>query len=183
MVRLATLSFDGEMDRTRRHEVARGLGSAGAEVTSWGAARSLPRTYAALRLKDDANLEALAQEFGARAVDAPLVVVEITPRDPSRLPALAEALGGSGRPAGVVAAARSESSLVVELDDAITPLRLILDVVDVELNGAPGRRIEPLLPLRDETLAAFAGATLAVGDLDAGRLIETYAEPLLNGTG
>ena len=58
-------------------------------------------------------------------------------------------------------------------------LRLVLDLIDVETSGA--RRIRPLLPLGDAALAALAAATLGIPDLDASRLIETFAEPLLAG--
>jgi hypothetical protein len=38
-----------------------------------------------------------------------------------------------------------------------------------------------LLPLDDAALAAFAAETLALGDFDRTRLIETFSEPLLAG--
>jgi hypothetical protein len=96
-----------------------------------------------------------------------------------RLAALAHALGGPGRPAGVAEATLTEDSLVVELNTATTPLSLVLDLVDVELETAPGRRIVPLIPLTDATLAALARDLVGDPALDLSRLIETYTEPLL----
>ncbi|MBC5810729.1 MAG: hypothetical protein GIW95_07760 [Candidatus Eremiobacteraeota bacterium] len=105
--------------------------------------------------------------------------LEIIPHDASRIAALAEALGGNGRPAGAASAEATATSVLLDFDESVTSLRTIVDVVDVELAPSPGRRIVPLEPLGDETLANFASATLNVPDLDAIRLVETHLDPLL----
>jgi hypothetical protein len=179
--RLGSIRFDGVPGVAGRDELVRLLSSAGIEVASWTASRSGARTYAALALPAGAEAEAAASGIaGARfAVPAPLAF-EIVPREPARLAALQHALGGAGRPTGVVEAVLDATSLLLELEPR-TSLRLVLDVLDGELAHAPGRTVVPLLPLSDEALAAFAGATLSVAGLDASRLIEHYSEPLLAG--
>ena len=67
------------------------------------------------------------------------------------------------------------------MNEATTSLRLLVDVVDAELERSPGRRIIPLFPLSDATLAGFAAATLRAPEIEVARLIETYIEPLLEG--
>ena len=74
--------------------------------------------------------------------------------------------------------ALGDAAILVELQQG-PALRLVLDLIDVELARAPGRTVTPLLPLSDETLAVLAAATLGVPELDATRLIETFSEPLL----
>ena len=83
------------------------------------------------------------------------------------------------RPAGIVEATRTAGGVLVELDVARTSLCLLVDVIDVELERAPGRRIIPVLPLDDVVLTAFARDVLGDPSIDVSRLIETYTEPLL----
>ncbi len=109
-----------------------------------------------------------------------MLALEITPREAELLPALERALGGPGRPAGIREAAAGQGGLVLECDREVS-LRLVLDLIDLELAPSPGRTIAPLLPLSDACLTAFAAATLGVPDLDANRLIETFSGPLLSG--
>jgi hypothetical protein len=158
------------------------LDSAGAKVTSWGEGGTY-RTYARLQLAESADLERLRAAVDARIDEPALTVLWIAPRESERLPALLQALAGPGRPAGVIEAKLRDAALCVELDERVTPLRFLVDVVDLELARAPGRRILPLLPLDDESLTAFAAATLAAPEIDNTRLVERYVEPLLRGGG
>ncbi|HEY0799089.1 MAG TPA: hypothetical protein VGD50_08050 [Candidatus Baltobacteraceae bacterium] len=141
---------------------------------------ALARTYGLLELDEQADIRAIAHELRAARVDEPaLVVLEITPDHGHRLGPLLGALGGSGKPAGIVEAIPCGRSLVLELDETKSPLSLVLDLVDIELQTAPGRRIVPLLPLSDRTLATLARDLLVDPALDITRIIETYTEPML----
>lgn len=178
MKRLGSLRFDGALGPERRDAVATALSSAGIAVASWTQARSAPRTYASLELPPEAAPDAASRGGAARFDEPALVVLEIAPNAPSRLAALGAALGGPGAPAGVLDVVAGESSVLVEMDPRAS-LRLLLDVVDSEFGAWPARTVTPLLPLSDASLAALASATLAIPDLDARRLIETFSEPLL----
>jgi len=156
------------------------LDSAGAKVTSWGDGGA-DRTYARLQLAETADLERVRAAVGARVDEPALTVLRIIPREAERLPALLQAFAGPGRPAGVVEAKLCDGALCVELDERATPLRFLVDVVDLELAFAPGRRIVTLLPLGDVSLTTFAAATLAAPEIGASRLVESYVEPLLRG--
>jgi hypothetical protein len=171
------LRFDGTLGPPERDGVARRLTSAGIAVASWTASRSGTRTYASLSLSSDASVIAIP---GARFTAPPPIALEIVPGDPARLARLREALAGPGAPLGLLDAVAGEDSLLLELS-AQASLRLVIDVVAVELGASPGSAILPLLPLPDEALTALAAATLGVADLDAARLIERYSEPLLAG--
>ncbi|MDQ2857977.1 MAG: hypothetical protein M3R53_04910 [Candidatus Eremiobacteraeota bacterium] len=177
MKRSASIRFDHVLAAGEREIAARTLRSAGATVTSWNDAGQ--RSYAALSVEPAASLVPLPAGGDGRIDEPPLVVLRITPAAPERLAALAGALGGAGRPHGVTSCRLDGAALIVELRAQTTPLAFIVALVDVELAPSPGRRIEPLLPLDDVTLTAFARDVLAEPDLDANRLIETHLDPLL----
>ncbi len=183
MIRFASVRYDGVLGPRERDETVRSLGSTGADVTSWNVAGG--RTYSRVRLEPAGETAALAFLRRDARVDVPaLAVLRVEPLWPSTLPALFDALGGPGRPAGVVdVRPDGDSALIVELDCRTTAPALLLALIDVELRAAPGRRIVPLLPFDDDVLATFAGAMLHEPNLDRSRLIETYLEPLLRGEG
>jgi hypothetical protein len=112
--------------------------------------------------------------------EPPLAILAIVASDARRHASLATALGGPAGLAGVVEAQAFADGVLVELDPRITPLAVLVDLVDLELGDDPGRTIVPLLGLDDETVARFAGAILGA-EIDRSRIVETYAEPLLSG--
>jgi hypothetical protein len=173
--RFTSVRFERALADGERDDIARLLSSVGATVTSWSVLPAFGRSYALAARGPAAGLPSMP---GARVDEPPIVPLEIVPLHAGRLPALEVALGGRGRPAGVRECVRSGNSLLVELDESVTPLSFVVALVDVELEAAPGRRIVPLLGLGDESLADFASAMLREPDLDASRLIETYSEPL-----
>ncbi|GAC1309861.1 MAG: hypothetical protein NVSMB21_16990 [Vulcanimicrobiaceae bacterium] len=175
--RFASVRFDGVLVPAERDVVTRAVASCGATATSWAACGS--RTYATLSLSPACDVpaieRAIASGRSAVRVDAPpLVVLRVAPSAPRLLGSLGEALGGPGRPAGVRDARRVDDALVVECDPRVTPLATLVALIDVELASAPGRSIDPLVPLDDETLVAFAAALLCEPDLDCRRLIEPH---------
>ncbi len=177
MNRLASVRFDRVLAEAERAEAARVIASADAKVTSWNSAPAGGRCYALLQLGAQADAQSLGASVRARVDEPPLVVLSVVVRERGDLDALEGALGGPGRPAGVRDCRLAGDALLLELDAAVTPLSLLVDLIDVVLRGA-ARRIFPLLGLCDENLAAFAGATLGEPALDASRLIETWLEPL-----
>jgi hypothetical protein len=178
--RSASVRFEGVLAESERAAAIVAWDSVGATVSSWATSRA-GRTYALLHLASDADLERVRRTPAARVDEPPLVVLEVAPRDPDRIPALLDALGGPGGPAGVLWAAAYGDGLALELDERVTPLRLVVDVIDAELAPSPGRRITPLLRLSDATATAFAAATLAAPEIDPERLIETHLDAFLAG--
>jgi hypothetical protein len=179
VIRFASVRYDGVLGPSERDETVRSLRSTGADVTSWSVAGG--RTYCRVRVNAaDESAARAALPRAARVDLPPLGVMRVEPFWPAALPALRHALGGPGRPAGVVDL-RSDGSaaLVVDFDCRRTAPDLIVAVIDAELRAFPGRRITPVLPFEDDVLAAFAGALLSEPDVDASRLIETHLEPLL----
>jgi hypothetical protein len=174
--RLASVTYDSVLAADERDSASRELASAGATVTSWNVAAG--RTYAALACVPNASLPA-ALAPGARSYEPPLAVLRVEPDAARNVSALHEAFSGPGRLSGVLDARVDGPAVVIEVDATVTPLALVVAAIDAELSSSPGRRIEPLLPLDDATLVAFAGALLSEPDLSVSRLIETHLEPLL----
>lgn len=174
----ATARFDRVLTHSERAAAVRALDSAGAKVPSWATSRS-GRTYALLDIAGDAAIDAVRRAIEAHVVTPPSVVLDVVPRDRERVEHVMRALSGAGAPTGVSDARSSGDALTVEFDDAVTPLRLIVDVIDAELEPSPGRQIVPLFPLNDVTATAFVAATLRAPEIDVTRLLETHSEPLL----
>jgi hypothetical protein len=173
----ASVRFADVLAASERAAATRTLRSAGATATSWNEAAG--RTYTLVEFAALDTCERTIAAFPDARVSAPPdVVLRVTPDLPRRLPALAETLGGAGRPGGVVASAAERDAIVVEIDARTTPLATIVALIDVE-TGARARRIEPVLPLDDDTLASFAGWILGEPSLDATRILEPYVEAIL----
>lgn len=178
MENLATARFDRVLTNSERATAVRALDSAGAKVASWATSRS-GRTYASLRIADDGALDLVRGAVQAHVAAPPALVLDVVPRDAQYVDRLVRALAGSGGPAGVGDVRSSGDALTLELDERVTPLRLVVDVIDAELERSPGRQIVPLFPLSDDSATAFAAATLRAPELDVSRLLETYSEPML----
>ena len=170
--RSASVRFDGVLASNERDATSRAIASFGATVTSWNTCGQ--RTYATVALGDAATVEEVASRLEARIDSPPLAILRITPDVPRLLPALERAFRGPGRPAGMRECSRVGASLVIECDLRVTSLSMLVALVDCELAHAPGRTIEPLVGLDDETLVAFAAASLREPELDARRLIEPH---------
>ena len=83
-----------------------------------------------------------------------------------------EALGGAGRPSGVVDCAIVGEELCVEWDSQITPAALITIAIDAELARFAGSRTARLLrPLGVEAITKVASDGLAA-PLDPQRILE-----------
>ena len=179
MKRFASVRFGGVLDTDERARTTRDLRSAGAAVRSWKSTRT--RTYATVAT-DALDARGIASACAAAQVDVPaLAVLRIVPDVRRNVARLADALGGAGRPSGVRETYRdSDDALVAEIDTARTPLAFVVALIDAELARAPGRRLEPLVGLDDDALAAFAGHVLATPDLARTRIIETHLEAMLS---
>jgi hypothetical protein len=165
---------------SERDALASLLLSLGAAPTFWATAPSVARTYVRCEVEAEPG-DAAARLAAADAVRIdlpPLAVLEISPAGGAGLAALAAALGGRGRPVGVVSCERTPTTLVIELDTGHGALDLAVAAIDAELGGTE-RRIVPILPLEDEVLARFAAVRLGSPAFGADRIIETHAEALL----
>ncbi len=175
MIRFASLRFDNALGEDRS-ESTRALASGDTSIACWRTIAS--RTYAIARIAGAFDARALAAA-GARVDEPPVNALYIKPFAIARLSELGRALGGPGRPAAVLDAFATEDGVVVELEPGGKPVALVLAVTDAVLAATPGRTVEPLLPLSDETLAQFVSLRLRDTELDVSRVLDTYVETLL----
>jgi hypothetical protein len=163
------LRFGRALDQSERPAVERALASAGAGITSWLSLPDIARTFA-VAAGPAAFVPGTVE--GAEVDAPPLCVLAIRPADRAALGGLLHAFGGPGRPGGVREALDASDRIVVVWDDGVSPLSLLIDLADAETRGR--RRIEPLLPLSDRSIARLAGDLLGLRDFDESRLVETH---------
>ncbi|MGC1381994.1 MAG: hypothetical protein WA814_13345 [Candidatus Baltobacteraceae bacterium] len=167
-----TLSIDGSPDDARRgalDELVRGRGG----VIEWRANVAAGRSYALLELPDLRDLEAIRETAGGRVYETAIIALAVFPTVPEALPAVLDALGGAGRPAGVVACYRCAGGAIVEWDLDRSPAEVILGLIDVELGRfRSGRTAELLAPLPAATIAAVAAQGLAAPQIIPDRILE-----------
>lgn len=105
------------------------------------------------------------------------IVLAVFPSAPQALPALERALGGDGRPDGVVSVRRSDDSIVVEWDPSRSAVRLVMGVVDAELRRYNAtRRTELLSAPSEELLAKIAAEELSTPEIAPDRILERLLE-------
>ena len=146
--RPVSLSHDGTPAGSERETATRTVRSAGAEVTSWNEVRP-----------------------GGTSI----CLMRIVPNAPERVAPLAEALGGAGRPAGIIEVTHEPGAVVASFDVAQSSIELVLAIAEAETVQRP----KLALPPDDAHLTAICAALLGEPDLDTYRLIETYIEPML----
>ena len=89
--------------------------------------------------------------------------------------AVRAAVFGAGRPLGVVACETQENELIIDVDDATTPIELVLTIADLELQRFRlPRRARLIGDLPNATAVRIAAAGLGDPELTVARLLETY---------
>jgi hypothetical protein len=81
-----------------------------------------------------------------------------------------EALGGAGRPAGMIAVTQDDERLDACFDDALTPAALVEDLIDVARRFVP----MPGPAAAPEERARIASRGLGDPDLGPARVLEAY---------
>ncbi len=170
-----TLSVEGIVDGARRAAVEKFARDRGGEAI-WRSNPTAGRSYALLDVPEgrDAALGVTADET---LYPTPVIALAVFPAAPEALPALCEALGGAGRPAGVLACRTVPGGVVVEWDPQLTSAGVVYGVVDVELRRwGGGRRAELLSPLPPELTLRIAAEGLAAPEIGPQRVLEMLLE-------
>jgi hypothetical protein len=168
-----TLSFDGGIDGARRDALDAAVLREGGAVT-WHASRPGERSYALLALPDEPDPNAVAGALPeASSYDGAIIALAVFPAVLEALPHLHEALGGPGRPAGVLACLPCPGGAIVEWDPLRVAVRVVLGLVDLELRRFnSGRTAEVLSPLPPELVAAIAAQGLDAPQIEPARILE-----------
>jgi len=167
-----TLSIDGPIDEERRTAIDRLVRHEGGSSV-WRESERIGRSYALVELPDESGAERIRTGSGAIVHDRAIVALALFPTVPEALPHLLEALGGVGRPAGILACSSLAGGLVLEWDPATTRAGVVLAVADVELERfASGRTAELLSPLPPSLVASIAAEGLQAPQITAERILE-----------
>jgi hypothetical protein len=145
----------------------------GATVSSRDDAE-LDRTYA---LIEGASAGSFEGRGGATVFETPVIALAIRPNVAEALPAIQDALGGPGRPSGVVSCELAAGAIVIEWNLERTPADVVLAAVDVELARFGAARVSELLtPLPLAWWTSIASAGLSAPEIAPDRVLEALIE-------
>ena len=148
----------------------------GARVT-WQHCAACKRTYGLVEGGDATCASALREATRAAVLDRPIIALAIFPSVAEALPPILRALGGPGRPIGVLTCEPVEGGAIVEWDLDVTAFDVVLNVIDIEIDRFRARRVNMLLtPLPLEWWARIAAAGLRSPDITVQRVLESQLE-------
>jgi hypothetical protein len=129
------------------------------------------RTYALVTAADEVSC-------GCDALyERPIIALAVRPNPAEALPHLLDAMGGAGRPAGVVACDRIGEEIVIEWDPQMTPVTLIRTLLQAEVGRFGGSYVSrTLAPLPLEVVATIASQGLATPEISADRVLEVLVD-------
>ncbi len=160
----------GENVRSSLGDFARRNGA----TVSWGDNAAFNRSYA---LIEGASAAMLGMQDGATVFETPVIALAIRPNVAEALPALQEALGGAGRPSGVLTCDTLSGAVVVEWNLDRTAADVLLGLVDVELARFQSARVNELLtPLPLRWWTAIARVGLQAPEIAPDRVLEALIE-------
>ena len=141
----------------------------------WRTNARVGRTYGLIDLPDAQAAASIGAAVPrARVYDAPIIALALYPSVAQALPPLAQALGGPGKPAGMLACDPIDGGLVLEWDPERSSAAVVLGVVDVELERfRSGKTAELLAPLAPAWVARIAAEGLRAPDIAPERILET----------
>lgn len=166
-----TISVAGSLDEVRRREIEEIVRARGGRAT-WRVNPSL-WSYALLEFPGAFDAAELRGAPGETVYDGTVIAWAVFPSAPEALPYLYEALGGPGRPAGVLACRHCAGGAIIEWDPQETGIGVIVRLVDVELrrfNSA--RRAALLSPATPAVLAKVAAGGLQAPEIGEDRILE-----------
>ncbi len=162
-----------ENERTAIDEIVGRLGG----FTRWRCSRRFDRAFASIELRSESGLDALRAATGATVYDATIIALAVTPTLPEALPALEDALAGTGRPAGIVFAEGRDGAICVAWDLAKTDAGIVMSAIDAELRRfAAARTVELLSPLPLAAMTAIVAEGLNAPEIAPDRVLEALIE-------
>jgi hypothetical protein len=171
-----TLRFERAMNAAELAAVERVVRARGATIVLRSSARCA-RTYGLLDAVHGTTVDAIRTATSATAYDGAIIALAVYPVPVEALPALLNALGGSGRPAGVLECALCGDGVVVEWDPERASAELIRTLVDVELRRFGATRTAELLsPLPEAVVARICAEGLSAPEVTPERILETLVD-------
>jgi hypothetical protein len=167
-----TISIAGEPDGSRRDAIEAVARARGGRAL-WRINPSAGRSYALLELPDGFDLSEISIAPGEVVYQTAVIAWAVFPTVPEALPQLYEALGGAGRPRGVLACRPCPQGAIIEWDPDSGGIDIVMKVIDVELRRfRSGRRAELLSPLTPALSAKIAASGLKAPEIAPDRILE-----------
>jgi hypothetical protein len=171
-----TISSPGSPDDSRRDAIEAIARVRGGRAM-WRINPSAGRSYALLELPDGFDPSEIPIAPGEVVYQTAVIAWAVFPTVPEALPQLYEALGGTGRPRGVLACRPCPQGAIVEWDPDSGGIEIVMKVVDVELRRfCSGRRAELLSPLTPALSAKIAASGVAAPEIAADRILELLVD-------
>jgi hypothetical protein len=167
-----TLSIEGNPSDAQREAIDGIVHHQGGRAT-WRTSVAAERSYALLDLPGTNEVAAIRAAGAGTVYQTAVIAVAVFPAVPEALPSLLDALGGPGRPAGVLACRTCPGGVVIEWDPEISGLELVRGLVSVELRRyGSGWTTELLSPLPPALIATIAAQGLAAPEIAPKRVLE-----------
>ena len=167
-----TISVAGKPDDSRRDAVE-AIARARGGRAMWRLNPSAGRSYALIELPDGFDLRDISIAPGEVVYETAVIAWAVFPTVPEALPQLYEALGGAGRPRGVLACRPCPQGAIVEWDPDSGGIEIVRKLIDVELRRfCSGRRSELLSPLTPALSAKVAASGLKGPEIAPDRILE-----------
>jgi len=171
-----TLRFAPQLDDSEVAAADAVVRSCGGSVT-WRHSAACKRTYGLVENAGAACASALREATRAAVFDRPIIALAVFPSVEEALPPILHALGGPGRPAGVLACEPCEGGAIVEWDLELTRYEIVLNLVDIEIDRFRARRVNALLtPLPLDWWTRIASGGLRAPDITPERVLEEQLE-------
>ena len=168
-----TFRFQPQLDDSEVAAVEAIVHGSGGTVT-WQHSAACKRTYG---LVENAGLpcaSALRKTTRAAVFDRPVIALAVFPSVEEALPGVVHALGGPGRPAGVLAC---DSAPGGEWDLDVTSFEVVLNLVDIEIDRFRARRVNALLtPLPLAWWTRIGATGLHAPEITPDRVLEEQLE-------
>lgn len=167
-----TISIAGNPDDSRRDAIEDMARARGGRAL-WRFNPSAGRSYALLELPDGVDLPELSIAPTEVAYETEVIAWAVFPTVPEALPSLYAALGGPGRPVGVLACWPCPQGAIIEWDPDSGGIEIVMRLLDVELRRfCSGRRAELLSPLTPRLTAKVAASGMSAPEITVDRILE-----------
>ncbi len=171
-----TISVAGKPEASRQEEIEGVVRARGGRVT-WRVNPSVARSYALLDLPEAFDENELPAAAGEVVYGGIVIAWAVFPTVLEALPYLYDALGGPGRPAGVLACFPCENGVIVEWDPQVSRIEILLRLIDVELRRFnSGRTAQLLSPPEPVVLARIAASGLQAPEIGERRILEVLID-------
>ena len=172
-----TISSVGVPDPQRTAAIEGVVARHGGETT-WRRNAAANRSYASIASPNEIGALEIPAEPGDVVYEMAIIALAVFPEVAEALPQLAEALGGEGRPAGILACRPIAGGIIVEWNPEVCGAELVLGLIDAELRRyRSGRTAAVLSALPPPVLAAVAARGLQAPEVTTQRILDLIVAP------